>query len=43
MYEINDGTLAVLFKESGKSEILEEDNQYVFEEKPYKIMDYSCQ
>lgn len=43
MYEIHDGTLAVLSKEQGKSEILEEDKQYVVEEKPYKIMDDSCQ
>lgn len=43
MYEINDGTLAILFKEQGKSEILEEDCQYIVDQKPYKIMDYSCQ
>lgn len=43
MYEINDGTLAILFKEKGKSEILEDNTQYIIDEKPYNIMDYSCQ
>lgn len=43
MYEINDGTLAILFNEQGKCEILEDDCQYIVDEKPYKIMDYSCQ
>lgn len=43
MYEINEGTLAVLPKENGQSRVLEEDQEYDVEEKPYKIMDFSCQ
>lgn len=43
MYEINEGTLAILPNEVGYSKVLEEDNEYVIEEKPYKIMDFSCQ
>ena len=43
MYEINEGTLAVLAKEKGKSEILEDDQKYIIDERPFKIMDHSCQ
>lgn len=43
MYEINEGTLAVLPKEKGYSKILEDENEYVVEERPYKILDSSCQ
>ncbi len=42
MYEINDGTLAVLSKSDGKTEILEDDNSYIVSEKSYNIMDHSC-
>ncbi len=40
-YEINEGTLAILPKEE-KSKVLEDSKEYVINNTPYEIMDYSC-
>ncbi len=41
-YEINEGTLAVIAMEGNKSKILEDNNEYIIDNTPFKIMDYSC-
>lgn len=41
-YEINEGTLAVMPVESKKSKILEDKGEYIIENTPYEILDYSC-
>lgn len=41
-YEINEGTLAIMSDEKGKSTILEDDNNYVINQNPYDIIDHSC-
>ena len=41
-YEISKGTLAVVPNDENSSLIYEDDNRYIIEENPYKIMDESC-
>jgi competence protein ComK len=41
-YEINEGTLAIMSDEAGKSKILEDNNNYIINQKPYNIIDHSC-
>lgn len=41
-YEINEGTLAVIPVESKKSKVLEDQGEYIIENTPYEILDYSC-
>lgn len=41
-YEINEGTLAIISEDRGKSKVLEDDNNYIINQKPYNIIDHSC-
>ena len=41
-YEINEGTLAIMSEDRGKSKILEDGNNYIINQKPYNIIDHSC-
>ncbi len=41
-YEINEGTLAIISLEDGKSKILEDNKDYVVSCKSYDILDHSC-
>ena len=41
-YEINEGTLAVVPVENKKSKILEDKKEYIIENTPFEILDYSC-
>lgn len=41
-YEINEGTLALLPTENKKSKILEDKGEYIIENTPFEILDYSC-
>lgn len=40
-YEINEGTLAIMPSDK-KSKVLEDKGEYIIENTPYEIMDYSC-
>ena len=42
-YEVNASTLAILPDKCGKSRIIEKENEYLIEDKPYKIMEHSCE
>lgn len=41
-YEINEGTLAVMPTEEKKSKILEDHQEYIIDQTPYEVLDYSC-
>lgn len=41
-YEINEGTLAVIPAEKSKSKVLEDRGEYIIENTPFEILDYSC-
>lgn len=41
-YEINEGTLAVVPLSSSKSKIYEDKKEYIVNNTPYEIIDYSC-
>ena len=41
-YEINEGTLAVIPAENRKSKILEDKGEYIVDNTPFEILDYSC-
>lgn len=41
-YEINEGTLAVIPAEKRKSKVLEDRGEYIIENTPFEILDYSC-
>ena len=41
-YEISNGTLAIVPKENEKSVVYEDDEQYLIDEVPFKIMEDSC-
>ena len=41
-YEISKGNLSVVPNDENSSLIYEDDNRYIIEENPYKIMDESC-
>ena len=41
-YEVNKGTFAIFPDEFGKSKVVEKDNEYIIEQKPYNIMEHSC-
>lgn len=41
-YEINEGTLAVIATEDNKTKILEDMDEYIINDTPYHVMDYSC-
>ena len=41
-YEINEGTLAIMSEDKGKSRILEDSKNYVINQNPYNIIDHSC-
>jgi len=41
-YEFSKGTLAVVPNEIGSSLVYEDEERYIIDEKPYKIMDDSC-
>lgn len=41
-YEINEGTLAVISIEGGKSKILEDSKNYIVNQSSYDVMDHSC-
>lgn len=41
-YEINEGTLAVVALGSSKSKILEDKREYIVDNTPFEIIDYSC-
>ena len=41
-YEISKGTLAIVPEQEDKSLVYEDDEKYIIEESPYKIMEESC-
>ena len=41
-YEISKGTLAIVPEQEDKSLVYEDDEKYIIEESPYKIMEDSC-
>ena len=41
-YEINDETLAILPFDEGKTRVIEKRDEYVVNETPYEVMEYSC-
>ncbi len=41
-YEINEGTLAIIATEGGKSKVLEDSNDYLVNQTPFDIMEHSC-
>lgn len=41
-YEINEGTLAVVPLNSSKSKIYEDKKEYIIDNTPFEIIDYSC-
>lgn len=41
-YEINEGTLAILATENGKSKIIEDNNNYIINQTPFDVMEHSC-
>ena len=41
-YEINESTLAVI-PYLNKTKVIEADNEYVIDQSPYKILEYSCE
>lgn len=41
-YEINESTLAVI-PYLNKTKVIETDNEYVIDQSPYKILEYSCE
>lgn len=42
-YEINEDTLAILYNGYDKTKVIEVDNEYEFDSKAYKIMEYNCE
>lgn len=42
-YEINEDTLAVLYNGYDKTKVIEINNEYEFDSKAYKIMEYNCE
>jgi len=42
-YEINCDTLAILPTDDIKSLVIEKENEYVIDNRPFQVMDYSCQ
>lgn len=42
-YEINEDTLAVLYNGYDKTKVIEVNNEYEFDSKAYKIMEYNCE
>lgn len=41
-YELSNGTLAIVPNEEEKSVVYEDDDRYIIDEKPFKIMEDSC-
>ena len=41
-YEISKGTLAIVPEKDERSLVYEDDEKYIIEESPYKIMEESC-
>lgn len=41
-YEINEGTLAIVALGSSKSKIYEDGKEYIIDNTPFEIIDYSC-
>lgn len=41
-YEINEGTLAVIPLDSSKSKIYEDQKEYIIDNTPFEVIDYSC-
>ena len=41
-YEISNGTLAIVPNEKDNSLVYEDDERYIIEDKPFKIMEDSC-
>lgn len=41
-YEINEGTLAIISIDNKKTKVLEDDKDYIFNQKSFDILDYSC-
>ncbi len=41
-YEINDETLAIISLADGKSKVVEFNDEYIVNDSPYSVMDYSC-
>lgn len=41
-YEINGETLAVISLKSGKTKIIEYDREIILNDKPYEVMEHSC-
>jgi competence protein ComK len=41
-YEVNRGTLVIFPTEQGKSKVIEKDNEYIVDQKPYCVMEHSC-
>lgn len=41
-YEINEGTLAIISLDNNRTKVLEDNNDYIFNQKSFDILDYSC-
>ena len=41
-YEINEGTFAIMALQNGKSKVIEDNNDYVINQKPFDVMEHSC-